>query len=110
VLESFSEGKPPRKSHKNGNMAICKEDFEYYKKFLDKNQLQETKFDTTNFFREIQVNDTFYDFHSMFSRHLKDLIKHGEDDEAFSQFMQSFPTCLPSRTQLRILFDTFKSH
>jgi len=107
VLQSFSEEKSPRKPHKYGNMVICKEDFEHYKKFLNKNQLQETKFDTTSFFREIQVNDTFYEFHSMFSRHLKDLIKHGEDNKAFSQFMQSFPACLPSRTPLRNLFNLF---
>jgi hypothetical protein len=109
VIQSFSEGKPPRKPHEYGNVVICKKDFETYKKFLENKQVQDGKFDAASLFRELGVDNAFNEFHDMFSSHLKDLMKKGKEDVAFSQFIQSFPSCLPNRTYLRSVFDTFKN-
>ena len=108
MIESFSEEKPPRKPHEYGNVIICKKDFEIYKKFLENKQVKEGKFDAVSIFRELRVDNTFNEFHDTFSSHLKDLITKGKEDIAFSQFIQSFPSCLPNRTNLRTLFDSFK--
>jgi len=108
VIQSFSDEKSPRKPHEQGNVVICKKDFETYKKFLENKQVQDGKFDAVSLFRELGVDNAFNEFHDTFSNNLKNLIKKGNEDIAFSQFIQSFPSCLPNRTYLRTLFDSFK--
>jgi len=51
----------------------------------------------------------FIEFHDKYYRFLKDLIKNSKENLAFSQFIQSFPSCLPKRTYIRNLFDSFKN-
>ncbi|MFX0072780.1 MAG: hypothetical protein ACFFAO_16990 [Candidatus Hermodarchaeota archaeon] len=109
MIQTFSEEKPPRKPREYENLTICEKDFEHYKKLLEINQLKDTKFDTTSLFREMGADKNFIEFHTMFSRHLKKLIKNEKEDVAFSHFQQSFPACLPNRTHLRTLFDSFKN-
>ena len=87
---------------------MCKKDFKDYKKFLENEQLQDGKFDAVSLFRELKVDNTFNEFHSTFSSHLKNLINKGKEDIAFRQFIRSFPSCLPNRTYLRRLFESFK--
>ncbi|MFX1445488.1 MAG: hypothetical protein ACFFHV_18890 [Promethearchaeota archaeon] len=89
-------------------MVICKKDFETYKKFLKNPQVNDNKFDANNIFRELGVDNAFNEFHDTFSSHLKNLIKKGKENLAFTQFLGSFPTCLPNRTYLRNLLNTFK--
>ena len=108
MAQTFSEGKPPRKPYEYGNIVICKEDFEDYKKFLEQKPEKYNKDLTHRVFREFGIEKTFIEFHNKFSNHLKELIKKGKQDMAFSLFVQSFPSCLPNRTYLRNLFELFK--
>ena len=108
VIQSSSEGKTPRKPHEYGNVVICKKDFETYKRFLENKQVKDVKFDAVSLFRELGVDNAFNEFHDTFSNNLKNLIKKGKEDIAFSQFIQSFPSCLPNRTFLRSLFESLK--
>ena len=108
MSHSFSEEKPPRKPVEYGNLVICKEDFEEYKKFLEHKPDKYTKAATQSLLREFNVDNAFLKFHKMSSDRLKELIKNGKEDIAFKQFIQSFPSCLPNRTYLRTLFDSFQ--
>ena len=108
MSQSFSEEKPPRKPVEYGNLVICKEDFEKYKKLLEHKPEQFNNDLTHRLLREFKVDNTFIQFHDKFSNRLKELIKNGKENIAFKQFIQSFPSCLPNRTYLRNLFDSFK--
>ena len=108
MSQSFSEEKPPRKPVEYGNLVICKEDFEEYKKFLEHKPEKYKKDVTYKLLREFNIDSTFLEFHNNFSNRLKELIKNGKEILAFEQFVQSFPSCLPNRTYLRNLFDSFK--
>ncbi len=108
MSQAFSEEKPPRKPVEYGNLVICKEDFEKYKKFLEHKPKQFKKDLTHRLLREFNVDNTFIEFHNQFSNQLKELIKNEKEKIAFKQFIQSFPSCLPNRTYLRNLFDSFK--
>ena len=108
MVQTFSEGKPPRKPNEYGNVVICKDDFEDYKKFLEYKPKYYNKNLTKRLFREFEVDNTFIEFHNKFSNRLREFIKKGEENIAFLEFLQSFPSCLPNRTYLRNLFDSFK--
>jgi hypothetical protein len=110
MFQSFSEGKPPRKPYEYGNLMICKEDFEEYKNFLERKPKQYNRILTQSLLREFQIDKSFIEFHDKFSGRLKELIKKGESEVAFSEFFQSFPSCLPHRTYLRNLFKSFKNY
>ena len=109
MAQTFSEGKPPRKPYEYGNVVICKEDFEDYKKFLEYKPEKYNKALTLRLFREFKIDNTFIEFHNKFSSRFKELISKGKENLAFSQFIQSFPSCLPNRTYIRNLFKSFKN-
>ncbi|TFG26024.1 MAG: hypothetical protein EU532_10890 [Promethearchaeota archaeon] len=108
MAETFSEGKPPRKPYEYGNLVICKEDFYDYKNFLVNTPETYNENLTYRLFKEFGVDDTFIEFHNQSSNRLRELIKKGREKMAFSEFIQSFPSCLPNRTYLRNLFKSFK--
>jgi len=110
MFQTFSEGKPPKKPFEYGNVMICKEDFEDYKKFLEHKPEQYNRTLTHRLLREFKIDKNFIDFHDKFSGRLRELIKKGEQKAAFSEFFQSFPSCLPNRTYLRNLFKSFKNY
>ena len=66
MSQSFSEEKPPRKPVEYGNLVICKEDFEKYKKFLEHKPEKYNKDLTHRLLREFNVDKTFIQFHDKF--------------------------------------------
>ncbi len=110
MSQTFSKEKSPKKPIEQGNLVKCKEDFQKYKKFLEHKPEQYNKDVTHRLLREFNVDNTFIEFHNQFSNQLKELIKNKKEDMAFKQFIQSFPSCLPNRTYLRTLFDSFKKY
>lgn len=109
MAQTFSEGKPPRKPYEYGSLVICKQDFEDYKNFLENKPEKYDEVLTHRLFKEFGIDNTFIEFHNQSSNRLRELIKKGEEKRAFSEFIQSFPSCLPNRTYLRNLFKSFKN-
>ena len=95
---TIAKEKFPKKPVSEKILEVCKRDFRNFKKD-DGNRVIE------HFQSEIKKIDHLKTLNSVLIEHkdrleiIRDLIREGKDDVAFSIFFRTFPSCLPHRTR-----------
>ncbi len=94
---TIAEGKFPKKPEYGNYLEICRKDF---RKFKDIEESKINEFLNEQFVLPTQViNDRKIHFAQKQSLEgIRKLIKVGKEDMAFSLFFQTYPTCLPHRS------------
>lgn len=98
-MYTIAEGKFPKKPGYGNILEVCRKDFRNFKRD-NENKVYELLNERTLRFTEIRMDPLSINNHKDNMESIRELIKEGKEDIAFSLFFRTFPTCLPHRSRL----------
>ncbi|MBY8985221.1 MAG: hypothetical protein KGD65_09150 [Candidatus Lokiarchaeota archaeon] len=94
---TIAEGKFP-KNPKYGNvLEVCRKDFRKIKD-VEENNMDEFFYTRNVPFTQTAIDPKIINAQKENIESIRELIKEGREDVAFSLFFRTFPTCLPHRS------------
>jgi len=98
-MYTIAEGKFPKKPGYGNILEVCRKDFRNFKRD-NENKVYELLNERILRFTEIRMGPLSINNHKDNMESIRELIKEGKEDIAFSLFFRTFPTCLPHRSRL----------
>ena len=99
IMFTITEGKFPKKPEYGKVVIACRKDFKNFKEDRE-NRITLLLDERIEQFAQIGFNPKIINNQKDNLESIKNLIKEGKEDTAFSLFFRTFPTCLPHRSQL----------
>lgn len=98
-MYTIAEGKFPKKPGYGNILEVCRKDFRNFKR--DNENKVYKLFNENNLrFTEIRIDPLSINNHKDNMESIREFIKEGKENIAFSLFFRTFPTCLPHRSRL----------
>jgi len=98
-MYTIAEGKFPKKPGYGNILEVCRKDFRNFKRD-NENKVYKLFNEKILRFTEIRMDALSINIHKDNMESIRELIKEGKEDIAFSLFFRTFPTCLPHRSRL----------
>jgi len=98
-MYTIAEGKFPKKPGYGNILEVCRKDFRNFKRD-NENKVYELLNEKILRITEIRMDPLSINIHKDNMERMRELIKEGKEDIAFSLFFRTFPTCLPHRSRL----------
>jgi len=98
-MYTIAEGKFPKKPEYGNILEACRKDFRNFKTD-NGNKVYELFKEIIPRFTELRMDPLSINNHKDNMKSIRELIKEGKEDIAFSLFFRTFPTCLPHRSRL----------
>jgi len=98
-MYTIAEGKFPKKPGYGNILEVCRKEFRNFRR-ENGNKVNELLNERSLRFIELGMDPLSINNHKDNMKSIRELIKEGKEDIAFSLFFRTFPTCLPHRSRL----------
>ena len=97
MIYTIAEGKFPKKPKYGNFLEFCRKDFRKIKD-IGENNIDEFLYTRNVPFTQTAIDSKIINAQKENIESIRELIKEGREDVAFSLFFRTFPSCLPHRS------------